>query len=76
MFKFRSPKDLQLERTQRQLGEWVDATIGQFGATDAGKKDFRLNNGDYVKQFVEEIIPLHLYADAYYAGNEGFLSPS
>jgi len=58
--------DLESPRTQAELRTWVDELHKQFGQTEEGKRAVRLNEGDFVKKFTEEIWPLALFADAFY----------
>jgi hypothetical protein len=68
-----TPELLELERTQIDLAKWVDATIDEFGASPEGKKAYRLKQGNCVKQFVEEVVPMSWFANAYYKGEEDVL---
>jgi hypothetical protein len=65
--------DLQKPRTQTELRAWVDQLYDQFGRTEEGKRAVRLNKGNLVKEFIEEVWPLALFADAFYQGREDFL---
>jgi hypothetical protein len=58
--------DLETPRTQAELRTWVDELHKQFSQTEEGKRAVRLNEGDFVKKFTEEIWPLALFADAFY----------
>lgn len=58
--------DLERPRTQAELRAWVDNLHREFGQTQEGKEAMRLNRGDLVKKFREEIWPLALFADAFY----------
>jgi hypothetical protein len=58
--------DLERPRTQAELRAWVDNLHREFGQTREGKEAMRLNRGDLVKKFREEIWPLALFADAFY----------
>ncbi|MBI4607765.1 MAG: hypothetical protein HY726_02000 [Candidatus Rokubacteria bacterium] len=60
--------DLERPRTQTELRAWVDDLHRKFGQTQEGKRAVRLNRGDLVKRFKEEIWPLALFADAFYNG--------
>jgi hypothetical protein len=68
-----SEADLQRPRTQAELRAWVDQRHDQFGRTEEGKRAVRLNKGNLVKEFIEEVWPLALFADAFYKGREDFL---
>jgi len=65
--------DLESPRTQAELRTWVDELHKQFGQTEEGKRAVRLNEGDFVKKFTEEIWPLALFADAFYNGRTDVL---
>jgi hypothetical protein len=65
--------DLQTPRTQTDLRAWVERVHHQFGRTREGNRALRLNEGDLVKKFMEEIWPLALFADAFYMGNKDVL---
>jgi len=55
----------------------VDHVYEQFGLTGEGKTALRLKQGRFVKEFMEEIWPLALFADAFYAGRtEFFFEPT
>ena len=60
--------DLQRPRTQTELRAWVDQLYDQFGRTEEGKRAVRLNKGNLVKEFIEEVWPLALFADVIAAG--------
>jgi hypothetical protein len=68
-----SEADLQRPRTQAELRAWVDQLHDQFGRTEEGKGAVRLNKGNLVKEFIEEVWPLALFADAFYKGRDDFL---
>jgi hypothetical protein len=68
-----SRTDLERPRTQAELRAWVDDLHRKFGETQEGKRAVRLNDGDYVKRFNEEIRPLALFADAFYKGRADVL---
>jgi len=61
-----SKSDLQKPRIQADLRAWVDCLHAQFGSTEEGKRAVRLNKGNLVKEFEEEVWPLALFADAFY----------
>jgi hypothetical protein len=65
--------DLETLRTQAELRTWVDELHKQFGQTEEGRRAVRLNEGDFVKKFTEEIWPLALFADAFYNGRTDVL---
>ena len=65
--------NLQRRRTQSELRAWVDQLHGQFGSTKEGKRALRLNKGNLVKTFLEELWPLALFADAFYKGRSDTL---
>jgi len=60
--------DFERRRTQAELRDWVDNLHRSFSNTIEGKRAVRLKKGDLVKQFMEEIWPLALFADAFYRG--------
>ncbi len=62
-------KDMEASRTQIELAEWVDVTRKELGKSKEGRKAARLNQGDCVKQFNEELQPMRRYADAFYKGD-------
>jgi len=64
---------IERPRTQMELRAWVDDLHRQFGETKEGKRAIRLNQGDLVKMFKEEIWPLALFADAFYKGRTDVL---
>ena len=68
-----SEADLQRPRTQAELRTWVDHFHDQFGRTEEGKRAVRLNKGNLVKEFIEEVWSLALFADAFYQSREDFL---
>jgi|SRR5882724_528676 len=61
-----SKSDLQKPRTQADLRAWAYDLHDQFGSTEEGKRAVRLNKGNLVKAFNEEVWPLALFADAFY----------
>lgn len=65
--------DLQMPRTQAELRAWVDQLHDQFGCAEEGKRAVRLNKGNLVKQFKEEVWPLSLFADAFYKNRSDVL---
>jgi len=65
--------NLQMPRTQAELRAWVDQLHHQFGCTEEGKRAVRLNKGNLVKQFMEEVWPLSLFADAFYESRRDVL---
>jgi len=65
--------DLERPRTQAELRAWVDDLHRKFGQTQEGKRAVRLNHGDLVKRFKEEVWPLALFADAFYKGRADVL---
>lgn len=65
--------DLERPRTQAELRAWVDNLHRKFGQTQEGKQAVRLNHGDLVKRFKEEVWPLALFADAFYKGKADVL---
>jgi hypothetical protein len=68
-----SEADLQRPRTQAELRAWVDQVHHQFGRTKEGRRAVRLNKGNLVKKFMEEMWPLALFADAFYKDREDIL---
>jgi hypothetical protein len=65
--------DIERPRTQQELRAWVDDLHRKFGQTPEGKQAIRLNQGDFIKKFKEEIWPLALFADAFYKGSTDVL---
>lgn len=65
--------DLERPRTQEKLRAWVDELHRKFGQTQEGKRTVRLNRGDLVKIFKEEIWPFAIFADAFYKGRADIL---
>jgi hypothetical protein len=65
--------DLHKPRTQGELRLWIDQLHSQFEQTEEGRCAIRLNIGNLVKEFIEEVWPLALFADAFYGGTEDFL---
>ena len=61
---------VQASRTQAELAMWLDTTIEQFGDSPEGRETWRLYNGAFVKQVVEELRPIRWYADSFYAGDD------
>jgi len=51
----------------------VDDLHRRFGQTKEGKRAVRLEQGNLVKRFIEEIWPLALFADAFYKGSPDVL---
>ena len=68
-----SESDLQKPRIQADLRAWVDALHAQFVSTEEGKRAVRLNSGNLVKVFEEEVWPLALFADGFYKGRADIL---
>jgi hypothetical protein len=66
-------RHLEEPRTQADLRSWVDSLHSALGSTDAGKRAVRLNDGDLIKEFKEEVWPLSLFADAFYKGRTDLL---
>lgn len=62
--------DIQRSRSQASLGNWVNEIAGQFQASDVAKSEYRLNKVPFVKEFSEEVLPLNLYAEAYYKDDD------
>lgn len=70
-----SKNDLQLPRSQSELHDWVMQTLSVFAASKQGKSAVRLKNKkcSFVKQFMEEMFPLMLFADGFYSSNGAVL---
>ncbi len=65
--------EIERPRTQMDLRSWVNEIDSAFEATEEGIKAARLNKGLNVKVFYEEVWPLALFADAFYAGRTDVL---
>jgi hypothetical protein len=65
--------ELERPRTQAELRAFVEDLHQKFGQTEEGKRALRLNHGDLVKRFKEEVWPLTLFADAFYKGRADVL---
>jgi hypothetical protein len=61
--------ECRIERTPRKLRRWVDEQFQIIGATREGKSAIRLRTGP-LKQFVEEVYPLSLWAATLYGERE------
>lgn len=65
--------DFERPRTQVELRKWVDDLHRRFGQTKESKRAARLKQGNLVKEFIEEIWPLALFADAFCKGRPDIL---
>lgn len=67
--------DLQLPRSQSELHDWVMQTLNLFASSNQGRTAVRLKNKgcSLVKQFMEELFPLMLFADGFYSSNDAVL---
>jgi hypothetical protein len=62
-----STEDIEKPRTQSELSEFVWSTLDEFSSTDESRNIIRFNRAKNIKEFKEELLPLALFADAFYS---------